>query len=136
MEHIAELTVRGEYGDDDDDGSQITQSLALGVANARSNKVSKTGAVRKAKLSSKQKKRQLDAVLRAESLKDVLSSKVEQSKDKFRNIIKERKKDWQDFNKNVIPDEASSTKKTKTVDDVPSSAPSSNPFALLDTEDS
>ncbi|VVT50869.1 uncharacterized protein SAPINGB_P002907 [Magnusiomyces paraingens] len=136
LEHIADLTVRGQYksgdGDDDDDGpgAHITESLALGVVNAQTHKVGKSApAGRKQKLSAKQRKRQMDAALKAESLKDVLSVKVAQSKDKLRGI-KERKKDWEDFNRTV------STKGSKSKsqgDD--GEAESTNPFAALFNEE-
>lgn len=87
------------------------------------------------KLSSKQRKRQIDAKNRAEALKEVLETKVTLSKSKF-SIIKERKKDWEDFNKNVVHKSSSGSTKSRkdfsnstVTDDGPI-----NPFAMLATE--
>ena len=143
MQEVAKLTVRGAYKDKNDEEAErlsaIKYAPALGIRSAEGvnstiNKISKKGGPggrkSKDKLSARQRKRQIDAIAKAESLKEVLQNKVETSKERF-SEMKQRKKDWEDFNKNVVKKSATGSKKVKNDDN--DSGPS-NPFALLDVE--
>lgn len=151
MQEVAKLTVRGLYKNKDDDeaeqlgavnyapalgitnnSSPITSTISNTTTNSTIGKIGKKGGRKsKDKLTAKQRKRQIDAIAKAESLKDVLTSKVETSKERFTEM-KLRKKDWEDFNKNVVK---SSTEKVKKAGSKGGEDHgSSNPFALLDVE--
>lgn len=129
--------MRGAYKDDNDDDTlgAIKYAPALGIREAGSNsvgKISKKGSRKsKEKLTAKQRKRQADAIAKAESLKAVFENKVETSIERFSGI-KQRKKEWEDYNKNVVAKTVKTQKKGKN--DAGEEAGSSNPFALLDVD--
>lgn len=125
-EHIAELTVRGELGGDDDDDAGNTSVNTLNSLRSNSstkNKISKKEK-RAQQVSWKKRRRQAEAIERAENLKEMLSKKVENSVSKLKTI-NERRKPWDEYNKNVIaPLTPGATKKKST-----------NAFDLLAADD-
>lgn len=132
MENIADLTVRGEFNNDDDDDNNDSSKKKKNKTNLSLLTGSSSGKVRKAQKSSKQKKRQMEAINKAEALQEIFYTKVQQSKQKF-SVIKERKKDWEDYNKNIIK---SKSKHDKSIKDMVEHRPKKNAFALLQEDES
>lgn len=95
-EHIAELTVRGEINDED--GSSTVGSARPAVSTR--NRISKQEK-RAQEVSWKKRRRQAEAIERAENLKAMLEKKVSNSMSKLKTIT-ERRKPWEEYNKNVI----------------------------------
>lgn len=125
-EHIAELTVRGELNNDNEDGTTLKPiSSGTSITSTR-NRISKKEK-RAQQVSWKKRRRQAEAIERAENLKEMLDKKVSNSMSKLKNIT-ERRKPWEEYNKNVIaPLTKGGADKSKKK--------SNNVFDLLDNED-
>lgn len=126
-EHIAELTVRGELAaDDDEDVGNTSVNTLNSLRSNGSSRISKKEK-RAQQVSWKKRRRLAEAAERAENLKEMLTTKVGKSVDKFKGI-NERKKGWNEYNEKVIKPltENLGGPKKKT---------SSNPFDLLGDDD-
>lgn len=96
-EAIAELQVRGEIGDAVEPVTKSSNGIS--IRNKKNNKIRKQEK-RESMVSWKKRKRQAEAIERAENLKDMFNEKVGKSLERFKRT-KDRKKGWEEVNKKI-----------------------------------
>ncbi|KAF5101898.1 hypothetical protein D0Z03_000497 [Geotrichum reessii] len=96
-EAIAELQVRGEIGDAVEPVTKSSNGIS--IRNKKNNKIRKQEK-RESMVSWKKRKRQAEAIERAENLKDMFNEKVGKSLERFKRT-KDRKKGWEEINTKI-----------------------------------
>ncbi|KAF5102726.1 hypothetical protein D0Z00_000218 [Geotrichum galactomycetum] len=96
-EAIAELQVRGEIGDASEPVTKSNNGIT--IRSKKSNKIRKQEK-RESMVSWKKRKRQAEAIERAENLKDMFNEKVGKSLERFKRT-NDRKKGWEETNKKI-----------------------------------
>jgi hypothetical protein len=96
-EAIAELQVRGEIGDAVESATKSSNGIT--IRSKKSNKIRKQEK-RESMVSWKKRKRQAEAIERAENLKDMFKEKVGKSLERFKRT-NDRKKGWEETNRKI-----------------------------------
>lgn len=97
-EAIAELQVRGEIGDPVEPVTKSSNGISIRTRK-NNNKIRKQEK-RESMVSWKKRKRQAEAIERAENLKDMFKEKVDKSLQRFKRT-NDRKKGWEETNKKI-----------------------------------